>query len=94
MNTEEHSYAMERNRSMGRDRSKDLERSNVKMFTHFWLFWSIPVYYLVYLTCISAKGKRSRILGFAVGNGEEFPLPLQEYRFMGKGDHFIGQKTD
>ena len=55
MNTEEHSYAMERNRSMERDRSKDLERSNVKMFTHFWLFWSIPVYYLVYLTCISAS---------------------------------------
>ena len=32
---EEHSYAMERNRSTGRDRSKDLERSNIKMFTHF-----------------------------------------------------------
>jgi len=38
--------------------------------------------------------KRSRILGFAVGNGEEFPLPLQEYWFMSKDDHFIGQKTD
>ena len=90
---------MERNRSMGHDRSKDLELTNVKMFTflivlkHSSLLLGILNMYFS-INNVQKVFKRSGILRFAVGNGEEFPLPLQEYRFMGKGDHFIGQKTD
>src|SRR3990167_2729393 len=73
---------MERNRSMGHDRSKDLELTNVKMYTflivlkHSSLSLGILNMYFS-IDNVQKVFKRSRILGFAVGNEKNFPSPFK-----------------